>query len=71
MFAEEDTVNANRQDRIRQLMDEDDKVWKAERRKRILGKYASVESWEEVEKLLDEDRTKEVQEIELDQTINY
>ena len=43
MFAEEDAVNANRQDRIRQLMDEDDKVWKAERRKRILGKYASVE----------------------------
>ena len=71
MFAEEDTVNADRQDRIRQLMDEDDEVWKAERRKRILGKYASVESWEEVEKLLDEDRTKEVQEIELDQIINY
>jgi transcription-repair coupling factor (superfamily II helicase) len=64
MFAEEDAVNADRQDRIRQLMDEDDKVWKAERRKRILGKYASVESWEEVEKLLDEDRTKEVREIE-------
>ena len=49
MFAEEDAVNADRQYRIRQLMDEDDKVWKAERRKRILGKYASVESWEEVE----------------------
>lgn len=64
MFAEEDAVNADRQSRIRQLMDEDDKVWKAERRKRLLGKYASVESWEEVEKLLDEDRTKEVQEIE-------
>ena len=64
MFAEEDAVNADRQDRIRQLMDEDDKAWKAERRKRILGKYASVESWEEVEKLLDEDRTKEVREIE-------
>ena len=30
MFAEEDAVNADRQDRIRQLMDEDDKVWKAE-----------------------------------------
>ena len=43
MFAEEDAGNADRQDRIRQLMDEDDKVWKAERRKRILGKYASVE----------------------------
>ena len=64
MFAEEDAVNADRQDRIRRLMDEDDKAWKAERRKRILGKYASVESWEEVEKLLDEDRTREVREIE-------
>jgi transcription-repair coupling factor (superfamily II helicase) len=64
MFADEDAITANRQSRIRQLMDEDDKVWKAERRKRLLGKYATVESWEEVEKLLEDDRTKEVQEIE-------
>ena len=59
MFAEEDAVAANRQARIRALMDEDDKIWKAERRKRLLGKYASVESWEEVERLMEEDRRKE------------
>ena len=59
MFAEEDAANADRQDRIRRLMEEDDLAWKAERRRRVLGKYADVGSWEEVEKLLDEDRTKE------------
>ena len=52
MFAEEDAVAANRQAQILALMDEDDKIWKAERRKRLLGKYASVESWEEVERLI-------------------
>ena len=64
MFAEEDAANANCQDRIRQLMEEDDKVWRSERLKQLLGRYANVESWEEVETLLDEDRTKEAQEIE-------
>ena len=60
MFAEEDTANAKRQAKIQQLMDEDDKVWKAERRKRLLGKYANVTDWKEVEKMLDDDRKKEV-----------
>ena len=59
MFAEEDAMNASRQAKIRALMDEDDKVWREERRKRLLGKYDNVESWEEVETLLDEDRKKE------------
>ena len=60
MFAEEDTANLKRQEKIQQLMDEDDKVWKAERRKRQLGKYANVKDWKEVEKMLDDDRKKEV-----------
>ena len=60
MFAEEDTANLKRQEKIQQLMDEDDKVWKAERRKRQLGKYANVKDWKEVEKMLDDDRNKEV-----------
>ena len=64
MFAEEDAANADRQDRILQLMDKDDKVWRTERCKQLLGRYANVESWEEVETLLDEDPTKEAQEIE-------
>ena len=59
MFAEEDAAAANRQAQIRMLMEEDDKIWKAERRKRMMGKYANVESWEEVERLMDEDRRKE------------
>ena len=61
MFAEEDAMTANRQAQIRALLDEDDKVWKEERRKRMLGKYATVESWEEVERLMEEDRRKEAQ----------
>ncbi len=59
MFAEEDAAAANRQAQIRVLMEEDDKIWKTERRKRMMGKYANVESWEEVERLMDEDRRKE------------
>lgn len=60
MFAEEDTANSQRQAKIQQLMKEDDKVWKEQRRKKLLGKYAEVDSWEEVEKMLGEDRKKEV-----------
>jgi hypothetical protein len=59
MFAEEDKANADRQNKIRMLMEEDDRAWKEERRRRLLGKYADVGSWEEVERLLDEDRTRE------------
>ena len=60
MFAEEDADNAARQRKIQKIMEEDDKKWKEERKKRLLGKYADVESWEEVEKMLGEDRKKEV-----------
>ncbi|KAL3809755.1 hypothetical protein ACHAXA_011428 [Cyclostephanos tholiformis] len=65
MFAEEDAANADRQDRIRRLMEEDDRAWKAERRRRLLGKYADVGSWEEVERLLEEDRKREAKETEM------
>mmetsp|Transcript_8670 Transcript_8670/g.19467 ORF Transcript_8670/g.19467 Transcript_8670/m.19467 type:complete len:1240 (+) Transcript_8670:342-4061(+) len=69
MFAEEDADNAARQARIKELMEDDDRVWKEERKKRLLGKYAGVESWEEVEKMLGEDRKKEVKEMEMKVTI--
>lgn len=59
MFAEEDANNAARQAKIKELMEEDDKAWKEERKKRMLGKYAGVESWEEVETMLGEDRKEE------------
>mmetsp|Transcript_32183 Transcript_32183/g.68104 ORF Transcript_32183/g.68104 Transcript_32183/m.68104 type:complete len:1250 (-) Transcript_32183:85-3834(-) len=65
MFAEEDANNAARQARIKQLMEEDDKAWKEERKKKLLGKYADVESWEDVEKMLGEDRKKEAKELEM------
>ena len=61
MFAEEDQQNLKRQQKIQKLMDEDDKIWKEERRKKMMGKYAEVDSWEEVEKMLMKDRKKEVQ----------
>ena len=63
MFSEEDESNAARQAKIQQLMAEDDAKWQEERRKRLLGKYAAVESWEEVEKLQKEDRDKDLKEI--------
>jgi len=65
MFAEEDADNAARQERIKQLMEEDDRAWREERKKKLLGKYAGVESWEEVERMIGEDRKKEVKELEL------
>jgi len=61
MFAEEDLQNLQRQQKIQALMDEDDKIWKEERRKKMMGKYADVDSWEEVEKMLLKDRKREVQ----------
>lgn len=61
MFAEEDLQNIQRQQKIQALMDEDDKIWKEERRKKMMGKYANVNSWEEVEKMLEKDRKREVQ----------
>lgn len=65
MFADEDADNAERQAKIKALMEEDDRAWKEERKKRLLGKYAGVESWEEVEKMLGDDRKKEVKEMEM------
>ena len=50
---------AARQEKIRALMEEDDRAWRAERKKKLMGKYAGVESWEEVETMLGEDREKE------------
>lgn len=59
MFAEEDARNVERQEKIRALMEEDDRAWKEERRKKLMGKYAEVESWEEVDRMLGEDRKRE------------
>lgn len=69
MFADEDADNAARQAKIKQLMEEDDRQWKEERKQRLLGKYAGVESWEEVEKMLGDDREKEAKETEMKVTI--
>ena len=57
MFEEEDATNAARQAKIREMMEEDDKMWKEERKKRLMGKYAG-KTLEEVEKMFDEDRKK-------------
>ncbi|KAL7438748.1 hypothetical protein ACHAXM_006486 [Skeletonema potamos] len=69
MFSEEDESNAARQAKIQKLMAEDDAKWQEERRKRLLGKYAEVESWEEVEQLQREDREKELKEMNLKVTL--
>ena len=60
MFEEEDATNAARQAKIRQMMEEDDRRWKEERRKRLMGKYAD-KTLEEVEQMIDEDRKKSEQ----------
>jgi len=64
MFEEEDAKNAARQAKIHEMMEEDDKRWKEERRKRLMGKYAG-KTLEEVEEMIDEDRKKSEHELEL------
>jgi len=57
MFEEEDAENARRQQTIQQILEEDDAVWKEERRMKMLGKFANVTNEEEWKQLEDEERS--------------
>lgn len=56
MFREEDMANRKRQEQIQKLMEEDDRKWREERKKRMMGKYGEVKSVEELVGLMDEER---------------
>mmetsp|Transcript_17358 Transcript_17358/g.32903 ORF Transcript_17358/g.32903 Transcript_17358/m.32903 type:complete len:1102 (-) Transcript_17358:23-3328(-) len=54
-FKDEDRETFERQKTIKKILDEDDAKWKAERRKKIMGKYADATTVEEVQKIQDEE----------------
>jgi hypothetical protein len=54
-FKEEDRETFERQKTIKKILDEDDAKWRAERRKRIMGKYADAKTVEEIQKIQDEE----------------
>ena len=56
MFEEEDAQNAERQQKIQQILEEDDAKWREERRKKMLGKFANVRDEEEWKKLEEEEK---------------
>mmetsp|Transcript_8516 Transcript_8516/g.12477 ORF Transcript_8516/g.12477 Transcript_8516/m.12477 type:complete len:1228 (-) Transcript_8516:444-4127(-) len=56
MFVEEDAERLERQKRIDQILEEDDKKWREERRQKKLGKYANVKSKDDLKKLEEEER---------------
>lgn len=58
MFAEEDSERMKRQEEIDRMLEQDDEVWKEERKKRILGKYAGMERGE-IERVVREELEKE------------
>eukprot|EP00804_Cyclotella_cryptica_P003699 CCRYP_008882-RA/>CCRYP_008882-RA protein AED:0.04 eAED:0.04 QI:123/1/1/1/1/0.75/4/799/942 len=64
MFREEDLDRARRQEEINKMLKEDDEVWREERRKRMLGRFAGM-GLNEVEKLMREERERELVEIEM------
>jgi len=57
-FKDEDKEAYERQRTIKKLLDEDDKVWKEERRRKIMGKYADAKSDEEVQTIKDDEDKK-------------
>jgi uncharacterized coiled-coil protein SlyX len=59
MFAEEDIERKRRQEEIDLLLENDDAVWREERKKRMMGKFAGLERGE-VEEILREEMEKEV-----------
>lgn len=58
MFAEEDSERMKRQEEIDRMLEQDDEVWKEERKKRMLGKYAGMERGE-IERVVREELEKE------------
>ena len=58
MFAEEDSERERRQEEINKMLEEDDEVWREERKQRMLGKFAGMERGE-VERALREEMEKE------------
>ena len=54
MFAEEDSERERRQEEINKMLEEDDEVWREERKKRMLGKFAGMESGEVKRALIEE-----------------
>lgn len=59
MFREEDLDRARRQEEINKMLREDDEVWREERRRRMLGRFAGM-GLDEVEKLMMEEREREL-----------
>ena len=64
MFAEEDSERMKRQEEIDRMLEQDDEVWKEERKKRMLGKYAGMERGE-IERVVREELEKEKAETEM------
>jgi hypothetical protein len=58
MFAEEDQERKRRQDEIDKMLMVDDEVWREERKRRMLGRFAGMEK-SEVEKVIREEMEKE------------
>ena len=54
MFAEEDVERQKRQAEIDRMLMKDDEVWRRERKKRMLGKFAGMERGEVTEALREE-----------------
>jgi len=59
MFREEDLDRARRQEEINKMLREDDQVWREERKRRMLGRFAGM-GLDEVEKLIKEERQREL-----------
>jgi hypothetical protein len=59
MFREEDLDRARRQEEINKMLSDDDEVWREERKKRMLGRFAGM-GLDEVEKLVKEERQREL-----------
>ena len=57
-FKDEDNEAYERQRTIKKLLDEDDLVWKEERRRKIMGKYADAKSEEEIQNIKDDEDRK-------------
>ena len=54
MFAEEDIERQKRQAEIDRMLMQDDEVWRRERKRRMLGKFAGMERGEVTEALREE-----------------
>mmetsp|Transcript_4906 Transcript_4906/g.5661 ORF Transcript_4906/g.5661 Transcript_4906/m.5661 type:complete len:178 (+) Transcript_4906:3-536(+) len=57
-FKDEDEEAVERQKTVRRLLEEDERQWKEERRRKVLGKYADAKSKEDIQKLNEEEQRK-------------